>query len=92
MPIHAQSGPAANPGRRRNATSIESTFGWGTNTLRDTARAPVRSQASWTSTDTAPYAFVPGTAKRRSPISRCTITQKRSITGSARITTGVATP
>jgi len=36
------------------ATSVESTFGWGTNTLRDTVRAPVRSQASWTITETAP--------------------------------------
>src|SRR6185437_16434796 len=78
VPIQAQSGPKRKPGRRRNATSIESTLGWGTNTVRDTGRAPVRSQASWTSTDTAPYALVPGTAKSRSPISRCTITQNRS--------------
>ena len=52
----------------------------------------MRSQASCTSTDTAPYAFEPGSANRRSPISRCTITQNRSTAGSARISTGVATP
>ena len=34
----------------------------------------------------------PGCANSRSPISRCTITQKRSIVGSARMSTGVATP
>ena len=89
--VHSQSSPSSTPGRRRKATSAESTFGSGANTLRDTGRRPSRSQASCTSTDTAPYAFVPGLAKSRSAISRCTITQKRSIVGSARMITGVAT-
>src|SRR5439155_14316349 len=55
----------ATPGAvRRNATSAESTFGRGRNTSRDTAWKPVRSAASCTSTDTAPYAFVRGAAKK----------------------------
>ena len=45
---------------RRNATSAESTFGRGRNTSRDTGWKPVRSAASCTSTETAPYAFVDG--------------------------------
>ena len=59
---------------RRNATSAESTFGGGRNTVRATGWKPVRSAASCTSTDTAPYAFVEGEAKNRSATSRCTIT------------------
>ena len=45
---------------RRNATSAESTFGRGRKTSRETGWRPVRSAASWTSTETAPYAFVDG--------------------------------
>ena len=61
---------------RRKATSAESTFGRGRNTSRDTGWRPVRSVASWTSTETAPYAFVDGRAKNRSATSRCTITHQ----------------
>src|SRR5262249_26876828 len=39
---------------RRKATSAESTFGGGRKTVRETGWNPVRSAASWTSTDTAP--------------------------------------
>ena len=45
---------------RRKATSAESTFGGGRNTVRETGWKPVRSAASCTSTETAPYAFVLG--------------------------------
>ena len=65
-------------GRRRKATRAESTFGGGRKTVRETGWKPVRSAASWTSTETAPYAFVPGAAKKRSATSRCTITHQRS--------------
>src|SRR5215218_1377826 len=41
-------------GRRRKATSAESTFGGGRKTVRETRWKPVRSAASWTSTETAP--------------------------------------
>ena len=54
----------------------------------------VRSAASWMSTDTAPYAFVLGSAKKRSATSRCTMTVQRSTLGSpSRLSTtiGVAT-
>ena len=40
--------------RRRKATSAESTFGRGRKTVRETGWKPVRSAASWTSTETAP--------------------------------------
>src|SRR5688572_8341594 len=79
---------------RRNATSAESTFGRGRNTVRATGWNPVRSAASWTSTETAPYAFVPGEAKKRSATSRWTITVHRPTLGSpSRLsaTIGVAT-
>src|SRR5579872_6211555 len=49
---------------RRNATSAESTFGRGRNTARETGCSPVRSVASCTSTETAPYAFVLGAANK----------------------------
>ena len=45
---------------RRKATSAESTFGGGRKTVRETGWKPVRRAASWTSTETAPYAFVEG--------------------------------
>src|SRR5262249_6966758 len=67
--------------RRRNATSAESTFGRGRNTSRETAWKPVRSATSCTSTETAPYAFVPCCAKKRSATSRCTITHQESTVG-----------
>ena len=54
----------------------------------------MRSAASWTSTETPPYAFVDGAAKKRSATSRCTITHQRPTDGSpARLsaTIGVAT-
>ena len=78
---------------RRNATSAESTFGRGRNTSRETGWKPVRSVASCTSTETAPYAFVDGCAKKRSATSRCTITHQSSSCSSARLsaTIGVAT-
>ena len=47
-----------------NATSADSTFGFGRNTSRETGCRPVRSVASWTSTETEPYALV--AAARRS--------------------------
>ena len=81
-------------GRRRKATSAESTFGGGRKTVRETGWKPVRSAASWTSTETAPYAFVPGAAKKRSATSRWTMTHQRSIAGRpSRLSTtiGVAT-
>ena len=63
---------------RRNATSAESTFGGGRKTVRETGwSAGPRASASWTSTETAPYAFVDGAAKKRSATSRCTITHQR---------------
>ena len=79
---------------RRNATSAESTFGRGRNTVRETGWKPVRSAASWTRTETAPYAFVLGSAKKRSATSRCTITHQSSTLGRpSRLSTtsGVAT-
>src|SRR4051812_40857024 len=79
---------------RRKATSAESTFGWGRKTVRETAWEPVRSAASWTSTETAPYSFVPGCAKNLSATSRCTIThQSRRLGSPSRLSTtsGVAT-
>ena len=79
---------------RRNATSAESTFGGGLKTVRETGWNPVRVAASWISTETAPYAFVDGTAKKRSATSRCTITHHSSTVGRpARLsaTIGVAT-
>src|SRR5262249_37103680 len=54
----------AGSGLRTNATRAESTFGRGRKTLRETGWKPVRSVASWTSTETAPYAFVPDSAKK----------------------------
>ena len=39
---------------RRNATSADSTFGRGRKTSRETEWKPVRSVASWRSTETAP--------------------------------------
>src|SRR5205085_2343555 len=73
-----QPGPAARSLLRSNATSAESTRGTGENTRRDTGRSARRRQLSWTSTETAPYALVPGLANSLSAISRCTITQNRS--------------
>ena len=81
-------------GTRRNATSAESTFGGGRKTVRATGWKPVRRAASWTSTETAPYAFVDGSAKKRSATSRCTITHQSSMPGSPvrlSATIGVAT-
>ena len=54
----------------------------------------MRRACSRTSTDTAPYAFVPGSAKNRSATSRCTITHQDSSSGtpvSVSATSGVAT-
>ena len=56
--------------------------------------ADLRASCSWTSTETAPYAFVRGDAKKRSATSRCTITHQRSSDGiRSRLSTtsGVAT-
>ena len=88
------SGHSSGSGLRLNATSAESTFGRGRKTSRVTGWQPVRSVASCTSTETAPYAFVRGAAKKRSATSRCTITHQRSTLGSpSRLSTtiGVAT-
>ncbi len=79
---------------RRKATSAESTFGGGRKTVGETGWKPVRSAVSRTSTETAPYAFVRGSAKRRSATSRCTITvQCRTVGSPSRLSTtsGVAT-
>ena len=62
--------------------------------MRDTGWNPVRRACSRTITDTAPYAFVPGSAKNRSATSRCTITHQDSSSGtpvSVSATSGVAT-
>ena len=69
---------------RSKATSAESTLGGGRKTLRDTGWKPVRRASSCTSTDTAPYAFVDGRAKKRSATSRCTITHQAATDGQAR--------
>src|SRR4051812_11198854 len=94
-PTSVRSSPnRAGSGRRRNATSAESTFGRGRKTSRETGWKPVRSVASWSRTETAPYAFVRGAAKKRSATSRCTITHHCSTDGRpARLsaTSGVAT-
>ena len=65
---------SAGAGIRSKATSADSTFGGGRKTVRETGWKPVRTAWSRTSTETAPYAFVPGWAKKRSATSRCTIT------------------
>ena len=80
---------------RRIRTSAESTFGTGRNTLRDIGRTTSTSQASWTSTEGIPYAFVPGFAASRPAISRCTIKHHSSVSGNSSIVfrmAGVATP
>src|SRR5215204_2854028 len=84
---------ARGPSIRSNATSAESTFGRGRKTDRETAWKPVRRVMSCMSTETAPYAFVPGTAKKRSATSRWTITHQsrtEGIPSSDSTTTGVA--
>src|SRR5215216_7059918 len=65
--------------RRRKETRAESTFGGGRKTVRETAWKPVRSVASCSRTETAPYAFVLGAAKNRSATSRWTITVHTSM-------------
>src|SRR4029077_13144560 len=62
---------------RSKATSADSTRGGGRNTLGETAWKPTFRAESCTSTETAPYAFVLGSAKKRSATSRCTITHQR---------------
>ena len=51
-------------GKRRKATSAESTFGGGRKTVRETGWKPVLSDASWISTETPPYAFVDGVGEK----------------------------
>ena len=47
--------PGQRPGpRRRSPSSTESTLGTGRNTLRDTGRSTLTSQANWASTDGTP--------------------------------------
>ena len=58
-------------------------MGGGRKHVRATGCRPVRSTVSWRTTDTAPYSFVPGDAKKRSATSRCTITHQRFTVGSA---------
>ena len=68
-------GPPRHPRRRDppKATSAESTFGNGLKAVRATGWKPVRPRGAGRAGH-APYAFVPGSAKKRSATSRCTIT------------------
>ena len=79
--MRASSAGRGGPGTRSKATSAESTFGGGRNTVRAIAWNPVRRALSRISTETAPYAFVPGSAKKRSATSRCTITHQLTTVG-----------
>ena len=84
--------PAARRARTRRAPSRRSAAG-GTPSARPGGSRSSR-VASWTRTETAPYAFVRGSAKNRSATSRCTITHQRSSDGMpSRLSTtsGVAT-
>ena len=64
--------------RRSSASSAESTPGGGRKQVRATGWKPTRAQVSCTSTDTAPYARVPGSATKRSATSRWSITHQRA--------------
>ena len=80
--------------RRAKAMRLESTFGTGTKTLRDTACRPVCSSASAQSTLGPPYSGEDGAAVRRSAISRCTSTHQLCTAGRPPIessTSGAAT-
>ena len=76
-------GGPAGTGRRRMATSAESTFGRGRNTDGGTRPTIAASAQYATLTLTAPYALVPGPAASRSPTSACTMTSMRSTKGSS---------
>src|SRR5262245_59199167 len=79
---------------RPKATSAESTLGGGRKQVRATGWRPVRSTVSCSTTETAPYSFVPGGAKKRSATSRWTITHQTLTDGNLlrlSMTTGVAT-
>ena len=81
------------PSTRSNATSADSTRGRGLNTVGATGWKPSLRVLSWTRTETAPYAFVRGEAKKRSATSRCTITHQSTSEGMPSrlsITSGVA--
>ena len=78
---------------RLNVTKAESTRGCGAKTVRGTARCASSSQESCTSTDTAEYALVLGTANSRSASSRCSITAQRCRLGTVameRMSSGTA--
>src|SRR4029077_18717446 len=77
-------GSAPGPVRRR-AMTAEPTRGRGRKTEGSTERSVFVSQASCTSTLGAPYSRRPGSALRRSAISRCTITVQRCTEGSSSI-------
>ena len=79
---------------RVNATSRESTFGTGQNTLRGTVPAGRAAAYQASFADGAPYTRLPGPAHIRSATSACTITTPRASdwkAGSRCSTTGTAT-
>ncbi len=80
----ARSGVAPGP-RLSIRSSADSTRGRGVNTAGSTLLTSVTSQASWAITLGEPYSRVPGAARSRSAISRCTITSQLSIDGSSAI-------
>src|ERR1700722_2879820 len=65
-----------------NATSRESTFGTGQNTLRGTVPADRAAANQASLTDGVPYTRDPGPAHIRSATSACTITRPRASEGS----------
>jgi hypothetical protein len=80
--------------RRVMRTRADSTRGFGRNTFGPTSPTISASAQYATFTDGMPYALVPGEAASRSPTSRCTITSKLVIAGTASSTSstnGVAT-
>ena len=79
---------------RVNATSRESTFGTGQNTLRGTVPAGRAAAYQASFADGAPYTRLPGPAHIRSATSACTITTPRASEGNSASrcsTTGTAT-
>jgi N-acetylmuramic acid 6-phosphate (MurNAc-6-P) etherase len=66
-----------------SATSFESTFGTGQNTVRGTVPAGRAAANQATFTEGAPYTFDPGGAQIRSATSACTMTRPRLTVGIA---------
>src|SRR6185437_4696954 len=80
--------------RRVNATSLESTFGTGQNTVRGTVPAGLASAYQASLADGTPYTRLPGPAHIRSATSACTMTIPRAMEGNPASrcrTTGKAT-